>query len=138
MIELFFLKDPSDDQKNQILSLYHERRWWPESITDAHRVQQVIDGSHCFVAAFSGQELAGMGRALSDRTGDAYIHDVTVREEFRNHGLGRRIIQSLTQRLKQDGITWVALIAEGGSHGFYEKTDFRIMENARPMYRWMI
>lgn len=138
MIELFFLTEPSDGQKKQILSLYHERNWWPESIMDAERVQQVIQGSHCFVAAFSGGELAGMGRALSDGRGDAYIHDVTVREPFRNQGLGNRIIAALTDRLKRDGITWVALIAENGSHGFYEKNDFRIMDNAKPMFRWLI
>jgi hypothetical protein len=79
MFELAFLTEPNRQQKQQILSMYHSRNWWPETLTDPERVQQVIDGSHCFVAAFSGDEVVGFGRALSDRTGDAYIHDVTVK-----------------------------------------------------------
>ena len=138
MFELSYLTEPTLTQKQQILGVYHDQGWWPESTNDPERVQRVISGSHCFVAAFEGQELAGFGRALSDRTGDAYIHDVTVRKPFRHQGLGHRIISMLISRLKQDGITWIALIAEQNSHAFYNKNDFQIMENATPMFKWVI
>lgn len=138
MFELVFLTEPTRQQKQQILALYHRRRWWSETLTDPERVQQVINGSHCFVAAFSGDEVVGFGRALSDRTGDAYIHDVTVKESFRKKGIGNRIITTLVSRLKEDGIIWVALIAENDSHTFYGKIEFHAMENAKPMSRWLI
>lgn len=138
MLELKFLTEPTLEQKQQILSIYQSRSWWPETLANPERVQQVIDGSHCFVAAFSGDEVVGFGRALSDRTGDAYIHDVTVKESFRKNGIGSRIITMLISRLKEDGITWVALIAENDSHTFYEKIEFHAMENAKPMFRWLI
>ncbi len=135
--ELSFLVTPTCSQKQQILEIYHGQGWWPRSITDADRVQRVIDGSHCFLAVTSDDQIAGFGRALSDRTGDAYIHDVTVREKFRKRGLGHRIISTLIARLKEDGITWVALVAENGSHAFYEKLDFKRMDHAKPMFRWL-
>jgi ribosomal protein S18 acetylase RimI-like enzyme len=86
----------------------------------------------------SEDELAGMGRALSDKTGDAYIHDVTVREKFRGQGLGTLIINMLINRLSKDGITWVGLIAEKNSHPFYKTGGFQIMENSVPMFKWML
>lgn len=138
MYELVFLKEPSHKQKHQILSLYHTQGWWPLNLNDPERVQRVIDGSHCFLAVFSGEDVVGFGRALSDRTGDAYIHDVTVKESYRHHGIGNRIIDTLVARLKDDGITWVALIAENGSHAFYERIGFQIMDNAQPLFRWLI
>ncbi|GAB6097474.1 hypothetical protein JCM14469_37280 [Desulfatiferula olefinivorans] len=137
MVELSFVTDPTDNQKRQILALYHRRGWWPKTVNDPERISRIIRGSHCFLLAMEGDEVAGMGRALSDRTGDAYIHDLTVRQAFRNRGLGRRLVRMIIDRLVSDGITWVGLIAEGRSHGFYEKDGFQIMEDARPMYRWV-
>lgn len=135
---LSFLEKPTELQKRQILGLYHRQGWWPESITDPERVQRVIAGSHCFLAVSSGNDIVGIGRALSDRTGDAYIHDVTVREDFRRLGIGSRIVSTLVARLKEDGITWIALIAENSSQAFYKNLDFTAMEKAQPMFRWLI
>ncbi len=135
--ELSFLVTATPSQKRQILAMYHGQGWWPRSISDAERVQRVIEGSHCFLVVTRGDQVVGFGRALSDRTGDAYIHDVNVKTDFRKQGLGHRIISTLVHRLKEDGITWVALIAENNSQAFYEKLDFQTMENARPMFRWL-
>lgn len=106
-------------------------------MNDPERISRIINGSHCFVVAMHDSHVAGFGRALSDRTGDAYIHDVTVREEYRHHGLGSRIVRMLLERLKKDGITWVGLIAEANSHTFYEKEAFELMEKAIPMFKWI-
>jgi spermidine synthase len=136
--ELSFLEKPTELQKRQILGIYHKQGWWPESITDPDRVQRVISGSHCFLVVSSENDIVGFGRALSDRTGDAYIHDVTVKEGFRHLGIGSRIVSTLVARLKEDGITWIALIAENSSQAFYKNLDFTAMEKAQPMFRWLI
>jgi spermidine synthase len=138
MFELSFLTDPPPPLKKQILDLYHSQKWWPPEFDDPDRVSRVISGSHCFLVALSDGKLAAMGRALSDRTGDAYIHDVTVKEPYRNQGLGSLIVRALLDRLSQDGITWVGLIAEHNSHAFYIREGFQIMDNATPMFKWMI
>jgi spermidine synthase len=138
MFEFVFLKEPSLQLKQQILSMYHAQGWWPESFDDPERVQRVIDGSHCFAAVISEDKVVGFGRALSDGTGDAYIHDVNVLVSFRHQGVGQLIVDGIVSRLKNDGIVWVALISENGSHSFYEKIGFQPMENAKPMSRWLI
>ncbi|MBU1171635.1 MAG: GNAT family N-acetyltransferase [Proteobacteria bacterium] len=137
MFELSFLIEPNDNQKKQILSIYHKRKWWPETVNDPERIHRIVQGSHCFVLAMDGDNVAGMGRALSDKTGDAYIHDVTVEEKFRHQGLGRLIVRKIIDRLVQDGITWVGLIAEQNSHIFYEKENFQTMGKAVPMFKWV-
>lgn len=137
MVELSFLTEPSNDQKKQILAIYHKRSWWPETVNDPERISRIVRGSHCFVVAMDGDTVVGMGRALSDKTGDAYIHDMTVIESVRHQGLGRRIVRMIIDRLIDDGITWVGLIAERNSHGFYEKEAFRKMEEAVPMFKWV-
>ncbi len=134
MVTFSFLKTPSMDQKKQMLALYHAEKWWPESIDDPNRIDQIINGSHCILVASLDTEIIGMGRALSDSTGDAYLHDITVKINHRKKGIGNEIVARLMNRLKDDGISWVGLIAERGSFSFYKKQNFRIMENSAPMF----
>jgi len=54
---------------------------------------------------------------------------------FRGKGIGTRIVEILVNRLERDGIHWIGLIAERGSHPFYERLGFSIMERATPMLR---
>ena len=95
----------------------------------------IIAGSHLFMVACKGDEIVGMGRALSDRSSDAYIQDVTVKSEYRSQGIGTTIIRELVRRLRSDGIEWIGLIAERGSHGFYARLGFKEMPNALPMLK---
>jgi len=116
----------------QITALYRSQGWWNGS-DNPDLVLRIIQGSHCFMVARHGQEIVGMGRAISDRTSDAYIQDVTVKKKFRGQGIGTYIIRMIINRLQLDGIFWIGLIAEKGSHGFYEPIGFRPMINSTPM-----
>lgn len=119
----------------QILSLYRHAGWWPMDIDNFSLIQRMIDGSHYFMAAMIENEIVGMGRAISDKAADGYIQDVVVCEKYRGYGIGTRIVQELTSLLMSDGITWVGLIAEGGSHSFYEQIGFQKMPDAVPMIK---
>ncbi len=79
------------------------------------------------------REIVGMGRSISDRTSDAYIQDVTVKKDFRGQGIGTYIIRMIINRLQSDGISWIGLIAERDSRGFYEPIGFKSMINSTPM-----
>jgi len=74
-----------------------------------------------------------MGRAISDGVSDAYIQDLTVRNDCRNKGIGKMILQTLLDRLHADGIVWIGLIAEPGSRNLYRRAGFREMPEATPM-----
>lgn len=136
MITVDFLLHPTHLDKSRILSIYHHQKWWPETVTDPLRIDRVIQGSHCYVTARDNDEIIGLGRALSDGVGDAYIHDVIVVESHRRQGIGQRIVNMLVERLEQDGITWIGLIAEKGSPPLYRKFGFAPLEGSVPMFRF--
>lgn len=133
MIDFLFLTTPTTDQIGQILSIYESAGWWkpgPEAMEEASRL---IAGSHCFLVAEFEGEIVGMGRAISDRASDAYIQDVAVKPAFKGKGIGTGIVRRLIERLQQDGISWIGLIAERNSHPFYREIGFSPMPNAIPM-----
>jgi spermidine synthase len=136
MITVDLLSNPTSEEKSRILSIYHRQKWWPETISDPLRIDRIIQGSHCYVVARDQRTIIGIGRALSDRVGDAYLHDITVVKSHRLQGIGRSIVAMLVERLQKDGITWIGLIAENGSASLYRKFGFIPFEGSIPMFRF--
>lgn len=130
-----FLDSPTPDQIRQILSIYIAEEWWVASRDDADLVKRIVAGSHCFLVVEDGKRVVGMGRAISDGVSDAYIQDVAVDANVRDRGIGSEIIRRLLSRLNRDGVNWVGLIAERGSHPFYQRLGFKVMPDATPMNR---
>ena len=130
-----FFTSPTADHIHQILSLYKLEGWWVESSDDVGLVKRIVAGSHCFLIVEDGDRVVGMGRAISDGTSDAYIQDVAVDVNSRGRGIGTEIIKRLQKRLYRDGVNWIGLIAERGSHPFYERLGFGIMPDSTPMVK---
>ena len=133
-VRVFFLTSPTDEQLRAIVGLYRQAGWWPdEEEADYGLLARLVRQSQCFAVALVGEELIGMGRAISDGVSDAYVQDVMVDLRWRRAGIGSRIVRLILERLRADGLHWVALIAERGSSPFYGQFGFEEMENARPM-----
>jgi aralkylamine N-acetyltransferase len=133
MIRFLFLTKPTADQIFQILKLYEAADWWTLGPDAPDEALKIIAGSHCFLVAEADGEIVGMGRAISDRTSDAYIQDITVRSDFRQRGIGSQLVQHLVNRLTADGLGWIGLIAERNSHPFYREIGFSEMPDSIPM-----
>lgn len=118
----------------ELIQLYKEAGWW-ESSYDSHPdfLNYIVKDSALFVGAFWGKKLIGMGRALSDLASDAYIQDVTVLKEFRNKGIGKKIIKILIEQLKENNVDWIGLIAQPGTSSFYEALGFEILKGYIPL-----
>lgn len=120
-----FIRESTDGQLDRILALYRMQGWWgPSGQRDLEMAGAIIRGSHCFAVAEAEGRIIGMGRALSDGASDAYIQDVVVDPAFRGRGIGSRIVADLVHRLRHDGIGWIGLGAEAGTHDFYRKAGF--------------
>ncbi len=130
-----FLDFPTLGQLEQIISLYRLEGWWDDSPDNPDLVARIVAGSHCFMVVIDGDEVIGMGRAISDRASDAYIQDVTVKTAYRGRGIGTQIIARLIDRLHRDGLYWIGLIAERNSHPFYERLGFNKMPNSVAMLK---
>ena len=120
--------------RQELINLYKGAGWW-ESSYNKHPefLNHVVEDSALFVGAFLEKKLIGIGRALSDLASDAYIQDVTVLKEFRGKGIGKKIIQTLIKKLKENGVDWIGLVAQPGTSFFYEELGFEVLKDHVPL-----
>lgn len=128
-----FIRKADSIQISEITNLYRMAGWWSRAEDNPSLVTEIIAGSHCFLTAIDDGRIIGMGRGISDRISDAYIQDVTVHKMYRGRGIGTTMIRMLIDCLQKDGMGWIGLIAEDGSHEFYRRMGFTPMPNAIPM-----
>ena len=119
----------------EFIELYKDAGWWKDAYdADTSFIQQLVTNSHLFAAAFKDDDtMVGMGRAISDGCSDAYIQDVVVLREFRENGIGGKIISTITNKLTEQGIDWIGLIGEPGTESFYTKLGFSTLKDHIPM-----
>lgn len=133
-VKTAIITEPSAEQSRMIMNLYQRQGWWQAADDEnPDLIPRLIAGSHCFVVALEGNHIVGMGRAISDGVSDAYIQDLTVSLEYRRRGIGRIILKTIMEKLHDDEIRWIGLIAEPGSFDLYEKAGFRQMADRIPM-----
>jgi spermidine synthase len=135
-----FLTQPTDVQIDDILALYRLAGWWqPTGTTASDRslVRDIVGGSHCFLVATGALSpdapIIGMGRSISDGASDAYIQDVVVVPADRGRGIATEIIGRIVDRLQEDGIDWIGLVAERNTQKLYEPLGFSPMADSVPM-----
>lgn len=129
-----FLAEPTIAETDRIQDLYRAEGWWEAQDDRApDLVHRIVRGSHCFLVAEAGERIVGMGRAISDGVSDGYVQDVTVDADYRRKGVGSGIVRRICDRLREDGLSWIGLVAERGSHPFYERLGFRVMPSSLPM-----
>lgn len=130
------IKVIADVDRAAVKRLYQDAGWWEKNdeTPDGNPwIDTLVRQSFCFVGAFCGAELIGMGRAVSDGVSDAYIQDVVVLKKFRGQGIGAVIIQKIIGFLKTRRIGWIGLIAQPGTQAFYQRLGFTLMEGHTPM-----
>ena len=115
-----------------VIRLYSEADWW-EPGDAAEAVIPLLRGSFRVAAAFDGERLVGMARALSDGASDAYIQDVVVDSAYRKQGIGGALVRLLLDELKSSGVSWIGLIGAPGTEHFYRDLGFTPMEGFLPM-----
>ena len=122
----------------QIVALYRSAGWWREGRDDPSEIGALIRGSLVFVVAVEREtgRAVGMGRAISDGVSDAYIQDLAVLPAYRGRGTGGAILRRILRVIRERGIGWIALIAEGGTGDFYRGFGFEVEEgDLSMMYR---
>jgi len=85
----------------------------------------------CFV--YIDANLVGVGRALADGVDCSYICDVAIHPEYQGLGLGKEIIQKLTEFSSEH--KKIILYANLGKEGFYSKLGFKKMNTAMAIFK---
>ena len=107
--------------------------WWGDDSDDLDHVVRLVRGSYCCCVALCEEQVVGMGRVISDGVSDSYVQDVAVHPDFRGRGIASEIVSRLVSRLRGDGLTWIALIAERGSAALYVRHGFHPMRDSVPL-----
>lgn len=92
------------------------------------QAQNGLSRSDYIIAAKDGDKTVGMSRVLTDGGCVALILDVVVLPEYQGLGIGRALMQSVMeyihQRIEQDEVSHICLMAAKGKEGFYKKFGF--------------
>src|SRR4051812_2942291 len=122
---------------------YLVRSYWAEGIPLAV-VERSLRGSLCFglfhvdAVRSTAQRQVGLARVVTDRATFAHLCDVYVLEEVRGQGLGKWLIEVVTQHPDLQGLRRFTL-GTRDAHGLYSQFGFsplrapeRAMEIVRP------
>jgi len=120
--------------EGDIVELYKAGGWWKNSY-DSSGIEPLIKGSFAFAVAVDkkSKKAIGMGRIISDGVSDAYFQDIVILPEYRNQGIGKKIVETLIERCLSAGILWIGLIAEPDQDDFYTPIGFKPMKKYIPM-----
>ncbi len=120
--------------RSDLIDLYKEAGWWSVSY-DEHPefIDDIVGKSFLFAGVMKNKKIIGMGRALSDGASDAYIQDIVVLKEYRNRGIGNKIVKKLIKELESNGVDWIGVVAQPGTTSFYKNIGFDYLKDHTPM-----
>lgn len=108
-----------DKQLNASVFLSFVNQIWP-GVYEAERTQDALSRT-LNITAYDGEKLAGCLRILSDGYYFGTITELLVLPEYRNKGVGSRLLQLA----KASTPTMLYFGAQPGVEGFYEKNGCR-------------
>ncbi|RAK64060.1 GNAT family N-acetyltransferase [Hymenobacter edaphi] len=135
--ELFTVStDPARLDVDLIHDFLSNHSYWAPGIS-RELVERSLRNSLCFGLYAPDGRLAGFARIISDRATFAYLCDVFVLAEFRGRGLGKLLMQHISQHPELQGLRrW--MLGTRDAHALYAQFGFtpladpaRFMENAR-------
>lgn len=95
------------------------------SSTEPEICKRAFLGSQFTVFVFDNDKLIGVSRAISDCVKQAAIYDVAVLPEYQGKGIGRILIENITNKLP--GCNFI-LYSNPGKEDFYRKFGFKLMK----------
>jgi len=132
------IREPGTAQE---LEAYYELRWrilrepWTqarESGKDEHESQAI------HLTAWSGTELAGVGRVHMISSDQAQIRYMAVEPHYARMGIGGLILAGLEERARQAGAHSIVLNARDTALGFYSKHGYRLLDQSGTLFESIV
>jgi GNAT superfamily N-acetyltransferase len=95
-------------------------------------VRRAVDNSLCF-GVYERNRQIGFARVITDRATFAYLCDVYILEEFRGHGLAKRLMDCVMAHPDLQGLRRFALVTRD-AHGLYARYGFEPLDHPD---RWL-
>lgn len=107
------------------------RAYWANT-RPRERTERAIQNSLVF-GVYDGDKQIGLARVVTDYSIFAYLCDVFIHEEYRAHGLGKWLIQTILEYPDlKDMRRW--LLVTNDAHGLYRQFGFNAIEDPE---HWM-
>jgi N-acetylglutamate synthase-like GNAT family acetyltransferase len=108
-----------------------KRAYWANT-RPRERTERAIQNSLVF-GVYDGERQIGLARVVSDYSIFAYLCDVFIHEDYRAHGLGKWLIQTIMEHPDlRDMRRW--LLVTSDAHGLYKQFGFTSIEDPE---HWM-
>ncbi|KGE12684.1 GNAT family N-acetyltransferase [Sphingobacterium deserti] len=122
--------DSKEIYNAQILPLYQANGW--SAATKPEALLEGLRHSHTLITAWHGEQLVGLGNAISDGYLVVYYPHLLVLPAFHGRGIGRQIMSLLQKPYTHFHMQM--LTADAESVDFYKKAGFRRAGNTTPMW----
>lgn len=107
------------------------RAYWADT-RPRHKTERAIQNSLVF-GVYEGNKQIGLARVVTDYSIFAYLCDVFIHEDYRAHGLGKWLIQTILEHPELNDVRrW--LLVTNDAHGLYKQFGFTTIDNPE---RWM-
>jgi GNAT superfamily N-acetyltransferase len=103
-----------------IVTLYRANAW--SAAEKPQALRNALLNSNALISAWSGNDLVGLGNAISDGYLVVYYPHVLVHPDYHRRGIGSEIVRRLIK--KYDGFHQHMLVADTKMKKFYERLGF--------------
>jgi ribosomal protein S18 acetylase RimI-like enzyme len=114
-------------ESDAIIALYKDCGL-PRPIDDKDRIATMFANSNLVVSAWSGNELVGISRTLTDFVWSSYLADLAVRSDFQKEGLGRKLVEITREKVSEQSM--VLLLSVPDAMDYYPKIGMTKVESA--------
>jgi ribosomal protein S18 acetylase RimI-like enzyme len=97
---------------------------WDERLDKITRMQGRL---YYWAGCLDGDKLVGYVEAISDQVDDAYIRNLMVHPDHQRRGIGLKLLEMLSARVKADGIKMVNVLFEPELASLYRQAGFAII-----------
>jgi len=117
--------DPSRLDRDTIADMLTRAYW--ASGRPRERTERALDNSLVF-GIYDGKKQIGLARIVSDYAIFAYLCDVFIHEDYRTHGLGKWLMETIMSHPDLQGLRrWV--LATKDAHGLYKQYGWNPLNN---------
>lgn len=118
------IREYTEYKEEEILKLYRETGW--SAYTDDPRTLSLgFEHSLLVLAAYEGDELMGILRAVGDGFTVVFIQDILVRPGNRRQGVGTALVKELLERYPSVRQIQLTSDSTPDARAFYESLGFR-------------
>jgi len=116
----YLISDDKDKINRKVVLDFLARSYWANK-RPPERIIRSIENSHCYGVYHQDNQI-GFARVVTDEATFYYLCDVFVLNEYQGQGIGKKLIEIITNSEKYEWMTGV--LGTLDAHGLYEQYGF--------------